>query len=162
MTTFPDLTQSEKIISTDGTRTVTIPDGTTSVLVEGPDPRFGMQAPRLESRVATAPGGLVLTVTSESSVNLADPNDALRLTTLTDMVSVNSRPFTRTYDSDTKTFTNTTPEGRQGTTSIDTQGRVGKEQVAGIETRIKSFSYNRDGYLIAATSINGGNTVTFG
>ena len=62
----------------------------------------------LESRVATAPGGLVLTVTSESSVNLADPNDALRLTTLTDMVSVNSRPFTRTYDADTKTFTNTT------------------------------------------------------
>ncbi len=47
--------------------------------------------------------------------------------------------------------------------TYDAQGRLGSvTQVAGIETRIKSFSYNRDGYLIAATSFNGGYTVTFG
>ncbi len=66
---------------------------------------------------------------TDTSINPADP---LSLTSLTDTVSVNSRQVTRTYDAATRTYTDTTPEGRQTLTTLDTKGRVRKTQLAGV------------------------------
>ena len=46
----PSGARTESLIRTDGSRRVTYPDGTVTNSVEGPDPRFGMQAPILKSR----------------------------------------------------------------------------------------------------------------
>src|SRR5262249_41685266 len=43
--TAPDGTQTETLIGTDGSRKITRADGTVINLLEGPDPRFFMQAP---------------------------------------------------------------------------------------------------------------------
>src|SRR5690606_6705729 len=51
-------------IGRDGRHTVTTPDGTTVEVVEGGDPRFGMQAPLARSLTVRTPAGLTATRTT--------------------------------------------------------------------------------------------------
>ena len=69
----PSGARTESFIRTDGSRRVTYPDGTVANLVEGPDPRFGMQAPILTTvRPSPRPGDL-------SGSHYRDPHgDAVR------------------------------------------------------------------------------------
>jgi YD repeat-containing protein len=112
---------------------------------------------------------LVSITATTRTVNLADPNDPLSLTTQTDTAKVNGRTYTSVYDATSQTFTDTTPAGRQSTATIDTQGRLTRAQRAGllpmsfgydtqgrlasatqgsgIDARTTTFSYNNDGYL---------------
>ncbi|NIQ99730.1 MAG: RHS repeat protein, partial [Gemmatimonadales bacterium] len=69
---------------------------------------------------------------TQRSVSLAEPDNPLSLTTLTDVVSINGRTFTSIYDAASRTFTDTTPGGRQEVTNIDAQSRVVQEQVPGL------------------------------
>ncbi|MCI0528218.1 MAG: hypothetical protein L0Y56_12335, partial [Nitrospira sp.] len=182
MNTFPDGTQSEVLIGTDGSRVTTLPEDMVITGVEGPDPRWGMQAPLAQSLTTTTPGGLMATLTSERMVTLANPDDPLSLATQTDMVGLNGHTYTSTYTGATQSFTNTTPQGRQNTTQIDTLGRIIEEQVPGIDavqytydargrlatitqgtgsnTRAMNFSYNNDGYLDTVTDPVG-RTISF-
>ena len=56
--TFSDDTMTEVIVGTDGSQTITYPDGTVLSIAEGPDPRFGMQAPIQKETIITTPNGL--------------------------------------------------------------------------------------------------------
>jgi RHS repeat-associated protein len=92
---------------------------------------------------------------------------------LSDTFTVNGRSFTSVYNATNRTFTDTTPEGRQSTSTIDILGRILQEQIpniftldythdergrlatvtegTGTETRALSFTYNSDGYLDTIT-----------
>ena len=98
-------------IGTDGSRKTTLADGTDHLL-EGPDPRFSMQAP-LPKSLTTTTGGLTSTLTTQRSVNLANPTDPLSLTSQSDTVQLNGRTFTSVYNAATKTTTNTSASGRK-------------------------------------------------
>src|SRR5207249_3268873 len=77
-TTFPDGTRTRVSIGPDGSHYTSLPDGTLSILVDGPGPRFGMQAP-LPKSVTTTTGGLTSTMITERAVTLADPLNPLSL-----------------------------------------------------------------------------------
>jgi RHS repeat-associated protein len=147
--TFPDNTQVETVFDTDGTSTNTFPDGSTTVMLNGPDPRWGMQSSLPQSLTITTPGGLSNVATAESSVVLTDPYNLLSLSEFHESVSINGRTYTSTYVAATSTFTTFTPVGRQTTSIIDNQGRPLQVQVAGLYPA--SFIYNTRGQLISQT-----------
>lgn len=137
---------TETIIGRDGSSKVTYPDGTVVTTVEGPDPRFGMQAPIIKSMTVTTPGGLKYEMTGERTVELEDPNDALSLLTQTDIVTINGKTHTTVYDATARTFTSTTPMGRQSVTTLDEKRRVVKVEVPGLAPVV--FEYDGRGRLV--------------
>ena len=122
--TSSDGFQTVSVIGTDGSTTITYPDGTILSEIEGPDPRWGMQAPIVKQMTITTPGGLTSSWTDTRTATLTDPADLQSLTTLTDTVTINGRTYTSTYDAAARRFTDTTPEGRQTVTTVDAQGRA--------------------------------------
>lgn len=140
-------------IGTDGSRVTTPPDGTVTTLLEGPDPRFGMQAPLASSLRVATPAGRVSLTTTTRSVTLTDPNNLLSLASLTDTTAINGRTFTSTYDAAQRRFTNTSPLGLQRFTILDTRGRVVQNQISGLEP--DSFTYDAQGRLTTITRSSG-------
>jgi len=116
--------RTEIMIGTDGTQTGVYPDGTHVTLKRGPDPRFGMHAPVLQSLTRTSPGGRTETIASQRTVSLTNVDDPLSLASLTQSVTINGRTFSATYDPSARRVTNTSPEGRQTATGLDARGRV--------------------------------------
>jgi YD repeat-containing protein len=147
--TDPDGLQSVTEIGTDGRRRTTAADGMVTTLTQGPDPRFGIQAPRIHSFEVTTPGGLTATVTGTRTVGLANPLDLLSLTHQTDTITMNGRPFTSIYDAASRTVTSQTPMGRRMVSTLDGLGRVVERRVAGLEP--VRFSYNAVGQLMTVT-----------
>jgi RHS repeat-associated protein len=119
------------LLQTNGTTTLTEPDGTITTRVEGPDPRFGMQAPIPES-LTLRTGGLTASLATTRTATLADAHNPLSLTTLTDTVTLNGRTSQTVYDAASRTFTATSPAGRTAATVIDGQGRPVAAQVSGL------------------------------
>lgn len=130
-----------------------MPDGTVSLLKEGPDPRFGMQSPILESRTETTPSGLEMTVYKSRNVGLADPIDPLSVTTLTETTTRNNATSTRHYAASTRLWTTTSAEGRSGTVKLDAKGRPIASQIAGLESVI--YGYDARGRLVSLTAGKG-------
>ena len=128
----PHGARTEVVRNLDGTQRVTYPDGATLTSTLGPDPRFGMQAPRLVNRVRTLPGGQTETTTTQRTVTLTDPNNLLSLQTLVDTATINGRTFTRSYNAATRTITDTSAEGRTIISVLDAQGRVIRRELVGI------------------------------
>jgi RHS repeat-associated protein len=159
--TFPDGMQTSEQITPNGSRTTILADGTVIALQEGPDPRWGMQAPLPQNQTMTTPGGLVATLATVRTATLADPNNPMTLTSQTDTVSLNGRPYTSVYNVASRTFSETTPAGRQSTIVIDALGRPAQMQVAGLDPT--SFTYDARGRLDSATQGSGAEarTITF-
>ena len=174
--TAADGTRTETQIDTDATQTLTWADGTITQETRHPDPRFGMQAPLVDS-VVTLPNGLSQSITRTQSIDLADPTNLLSLTRLTDTVRINGRTATRVFDATTRTWTVTSPAGRQINAVIDTQGRPTQVRVPGLadltvsydsrgrpssltqgtgaDARTLNRSYNGQGYLQTTTDALG-------
>ncbi|MGJ0428053.1 PKD domain-containing protein [Methylobacter sp.] len=170
--TRSDNTISTTLEKTDGTFVTTETDGTVTTLVQGPDPRFSMLSPITKSLQAST-GGLTANLTGERKVDLADLNNPLSLTKLTESVTLNGHTRTTEYDAASKTFTSTSPAARQTQAVIDSQGRVTQTQVtgllsvshtydpqgrpetiaqgSGVDKRLVSFAYNPQGYLNSVT-----------
>ncbi len=141
---------SETVRGADGITTTTARDGTVTVRRDGPDPRFGMQAPIPAELTVTTPSGLTSTTTTERQVTLADPNDLVTLQAQTDTTTVNGRVYTTDYAAGPpRTIISTTPTGRQTTTTLDDQGRVISEHVPGIEPI--AYTYDTRGRLATVT-----------
>ncbi|WP_437915668.1 DNRLRE domain-containing protein [Sorangium sp. So ce302] len=131
--------------ATTGIGTITAPDGTvTSREVTG-DTRFGMQAPILKRETTTTPLGRTRQVTGARSAMLANPNNPLSLSSLTDMTTINGRPFTQVFNKATNTVVSTSPSGRSMTTTLTPQGRVESVALSGISP--VNFAYYPDGRL---------------
>jgi RHS repeat-associated protein len=167
--TFPNGLQTQQTIGTNDRRTASDSDGATTTLGPGPDPRWGMQAPLTSQFTFSTPGGLSSTRTQSRAVTLNNPNDPLSLNTQTDTFNLNGRNYTSLYTAASRTFTTTSPQARQATFTLDSQGRITQQQFAnlsqanftydaqgrlaseiigtGAEARSDGFSYNSAGHL---------------
>jgi RHS repeat-associated protein len=148
--TLPSGLANEALREINGRTTTLFPDGTTITRVLGPDPRFGMQAPMLQSLTATTPGGLVFQRSASRAVSLSDPANPLTLVSETQTDEVNGRTYTRTYAAATRTYTHSSPEGRVATRVLDAQGRLTRVQFANLtpldityDGRGRLFTYGR-------------------
>ncbi len=151
--TFPDGTQTEAVINTDGSQTVTYPDGTVTIVQYGPDPRWGMQAPLVQDMTISTSGGLQHFEHSGRTVALTDPNDPLSLETMKDTFTSSGRTYSSDYDADQNLITTTSPEGRQTLTYVDNKGRVVETKVPGLEPT--KYSYDPQGRLASIASGSG-------
>jgi RHS repeat-associated protein len=171
--TFADGTQNIATEKADGSTPATFADGSTHTAVNGPDPRFGMQAPLSTSRQVKMPNGLTYAESTSSSAILTEPTNLLSLQTLTETQQVNGRTSTSAYDAATRIFTATSPAGRTHKSTIDPLGRVTHAQVGNLlgfdlaydsrghlsditqgtggDLRALSLSYNPQGYLDTVT-----------
>jgi RHS repeat-associated protein len=165
----PSGARTESLIRTDGSRRITYPDGTVANLVEGPDPRFDMQAPILKSLTVTTPGGITRSRAATRTATLSDPNNPLSLTSQIDTVNINGRTYTSTYAAASRTFTLSTLAGRQRTATLDAKGRLIQATVPGLtpvqrtydnrgredsltqDDRSYALAYNSQGYLSLLT-----------
>src|SRR5262249_26291975 len=120
--TGPDGLSVEQLSRTNGEVTSAGPDGTVSELVIGPDPRWGMQAPFVASLTVTAPSGQVSSFSATKTVSLANASNPLSLLTQSNTFTVNGRTYTTAFNAATRTFNQTTPEGRQAIFIVDGQG----------------------------------------
>jgi RHS repeat-associated protein len=155
--TFPDSTQNQVLNQSNGKETLALRNGTTLVTQQGPDPRFGMQAPLSTSRTFTTPGGRTWSATADRTVNLTDPANPLTLVTQTDTVKINGRTYTRTYDAANRLFTLTTPAKRQYAATLDARGHLIQATVGGL-TPVQ-LTYDSQGRVTTLTQ--GDRTYTF-
>jgi len=172
----PDGLETQTLLGTNGSTKTTAPDGTVTDALDGPDPRFEMQAPITTSSTVTT-GGLTATTSSTATVEPANPTDPLNFTTLTRTATINGRPSTSVYDKATRKTTVTSAAGRKSYSLLDAQGRLIESGVTGLEpimmsydgrgrlsgltqgsganTRTTTFNYNAAGYLQSATDALG-------
>jgi RHS repeat-associated protein len=179
-TTDPTGVQSQVVTGQDGVQTATYPDGTTVAVVLGPDPRWGMQVPFATSVTVTTPGGTTQTTTTQRTATLATPGDVLSLHTSSETVTINGQAFTTAYDAPSRTFTHTSPAGRQARAIVDDRGRPTQAQIGGLNpisyaydsrgrlatttqgagaaSRTTALAYGSDGFLASATDAIGRTT----
>ncbi|MBI2875537.1 MAG: hypothetical protein HYY20_01500, partial [Candidatus Tectomicrobia bacterium] len=143
--TDPSGARTEVILGPDGSRTITLPDGTTTTLAQGPDPRWGMQAFFPSSFSLTTPGGLAASGSTSRSVTLSDPGDPFSLLELTDTLRINGRTYTNTYDATTGKMTFNTPSGRTTTMALGMLGQLIQSEVPGIAPM--QYFYNDKGRI---------------
>jgi RHS repeat-associated protein len=143
--------------SANGQRSRTAPDGSTSSVTLGADPRFGMAAP-VATTTTVANGSLVLTQTSSRQATLLDPADILSLATLSTTTSLNGTIWQTTWTTANRTMVTRSPAGRTFTTTLDAHGRPVSTQVPGLTAT--SMVYDPLGRVQAMSQ--GGRTMTFG
>ena len=178
--TYPDGTVQTKLFKTNGEETTTRADGTIVTVLQGPDPRFGMQAPIPGTARITLPSGLTSTATTTRTAPLSNANDLLSLTILTETTTVNGQPYTNVFDKASLTYTNTSPAGRVTTSRVnnkrrpalstvanlfpvgyayDARGRLSRiEQGIGTHQRTSLIGYNAQGYVDTLTDALNRNT----
>jgi RHS repeat-associated protein len=133
-------------------QTTTMPDGTVSIITEGPDPRFGMLNPRPVTTTLSHPAEWTTTV--ERSAVLSDPTNLLSLTEWSETVTRNGKATTNIYAADDHTWTSTSPTGRTATTVLDALAHPIETQTANLATSILSY----DGHGRLSTLIQGEGT----
>lgn len=127
------------------------PDGMKTIQQLGDDPRFGRAAGFVRNSSITSPAGLKLATIGNRSVSLATTaTDPFSLTSLIDTTAVNGRTYTSKYDAATKTFTDTTPQGRQSKVTIDAKGRAVSQQTAGLFP--VEYTYDARGRVATVTA----------
>jgi RHS repeat-associated protein len=145
--------QSRLFNPLDYLETGTAANGTVTIAQQGPDPRFGMQAPLGVSSTVKTPSGLTATVTQKRTVSLSDPNDPLSLASLIDTISINGKASVLNYNAQTKTWTATSAENRVSSVQINGQGRPLLSTLADIEP--VAYEYDERGRLSAVSQGQG-------
>jgi RHS repeat-associated protein len=148
--TAPDGTQTTITQKTADNQKVTLnierADGTKIRLQQGPEQRFQMQSPLPESLTIATPNELEFTAATARIPELADENDPLSLTKLTETVSINGRTSTSVYEKANNQITTTSAEGRQTVSHLDDNGRLIREQTPGLED--VHYQYDNQGRLL--------------
>ena len=156
--TFADGTSETEVLTSDGTRITTSPDGTVTTLTLGPDPRFGLEAPLPRRLEIETPSGLGATIEASRTAELVAPGQPLQLTSWYDDVVLNGRTTRRSYDPDTRTFSTVTPSGRTGTLTMDAVGRIAATELPPFVPR--TVAYDARGRVTSVTQASGGDVRT--
>jgi RHS repeat-associated protein len=136
---FASGVRTEVLTRSDGTVTITYADGTVVTQQLGPDPRWAMTAPVVVSATTTTPSGVISRVGRNRSVTVADFRDPLSVQTATEVLVVNGRAFTEVFDAVTRTFTTTSPEGRQSVRRLDDKGRLVESRRPGVAPIVVTY-----------------------
>ncbi len=125
--TSPDGAASTTISDYDNTVVTNIlSNGTIISSVSGPDPRFDLQVPQVESYMVKLPSGLAMTVTVSRAAALSDTGNVLSLVSLTNKIAVNNKTNVTIYTASSRSMQVTSPEGRSYTIHFDAKGRMDK------------------------------------
>lgn len=146
--------ETSMVYGSDGSKTVTSPDGATVVRSMKPDPRFGMQAPLTDTMKIIMPSGLTSVFSQTKTVTQMTGNE---ITGLTDSLFTNGKVTVSEYNGNQNVLTTTTPEGRQSFSYTDSLGRIIQSSVPGITPT--NYSYNSDGFLTEVEQ--GGRSTSF-
>jgi RHS repeat-associated protein len=158
VTTDPAGFQATSTVGPDGKNTVSNPDGSTTTITPGADPRFGAQAPFFAALSLNTPGGLTATTSVRRRATLSNPSDPLSLTSRIDSLSLNGQWTVNTYTQSTKQTVETSPEGRQLFGRVDAQGRIVQTRTGGLDS--VSYRYDSRGRMDQVKS--GGRTWSYG
>jgi RHS repeat-associated protein len=148
-----------------GAAVVTDPDGMITTAVSGPDPRFGVSSPVETLRTIVLPSGLTYQQTTKRTVTL---DSAGHVAALKDVVNVNGRTSTTSFDIASRTLTRTSPQGRVSQALFDALGHLVEARPPGLlpldytydrgrpkqitqGTRTWILSYGPDGFVSAVT-----------
>ncbi len=131
--------QTEAIIRPDASTEIKYADGTVLTEVQGPDPRFGMEASLIRDLTISTPDGREYRSTADRTVDPIAAAGPSNLITLTNTVDINGRIHTSVYDNASRSITGATPEGRQAVATLDQQGRLLEIQIAGLEPFILEY-----------------------
>ncbi|MEY4509758.1 MAG: hypothetical protein RLZZ450_1880 [Pseudomonadota bacterium] len=122
------------------TTTTTGPDGSTTTIALGADPRFGMQAAYARSVQLKLPSGLLSEVVRTRQVTLRNPDDPSSLQTLRETTTLKGgSSVDSVFDADAHTNT-ITSFGDKQVVSYDAQGRVA--QVAAPNVLPIAYAYD--------------------
>lgn len=120
LTEFPDHTrQLENRAADQSTQTSSFPNGMTSTIQTGPDPRFDMQVPVTTSAIRKTPSGLTSEIATQRTAKVSDTNNPLSLVAQTDLVTINDFVTTTTFNVATMTATEISAAGRVGSVKYD-------------------------------------------
>lgn len=133
------------IADSEGTETMTYPDGSVVIQETQPDPRFGQLAPIFKRSTLKTPGGLTADLSLARSIELTNPEDPLSLTKFTETADFNGRISTITYDATTRQIAYRSAAGRCSILTLDNRGRVCKSEIPGLEP--VTFDYDGQGRL---------------
>jgi RHS repeat-associated core domain len=128
-----------------GVTSTSSPDGITSSVTEGADPRYNMQAPLPVATTVTTPAGKQMTTT----VARATTMNGASLASQVDTTTINGKAFTSTYNVAAKTITSVSPVGRQTVSTLDSKGRVVKVQTGNLAPT--AYAYDSRGRLVTVT-----------
>ncbi len=134
------------ITAPDGTTRRREPDGTTSVERRGPDPRFGLLAPIVESSTTRSPAGRSTTLVRTRRVTFGAGWTPARLQ---DDVTIDGRRRTWVYAAPSRTLSLRTAAGRRWSWTFDRLGRVRRIRPPGEAPVIRTF--DRRGRLTRTT-----------
>jgi RHS repeat-associated protein len=121
------------------------------------DPRFGMQAPHVRSFELRLPSGLSSTFSLRRRDSLSNPNDPFSLVSQTDSMVSNGKTTVAFYNAITRRHVNTSAEGRETTTTLDSLGRVIVDRIGGLDSIV--LSYDAKGNL--TEHIDGGRVTRY-
>jgi RHS repeat-associated protein len=143
--TGPTGSVNTSTVLANGSRTTTHADGSTTALVFGNDPRWGLAVPVVTKATETLPGGITSTTTFERSF-VPDPTDISKVVSQTKKVTVNGRQSTSVYTASTRTIAVTSPTGQVQTSVFDAENHlVSSAPSAGVTPT--TFTYAADGLL---------------
>lgn len=176
--TAPDGTQTVEVRAPSSANlSRTMSDGTVMQSTQGPDPRFGMQAPVLFSSKTVVPSGLIKNLSISRSASLSDAGNPLSLVEMDETLRLNGRTFQLSYSSADRAYMFTSAAGRQRRTIVDllsrptlqrvpgfadviyaydSRGRIDSvSQGSGADMRSAQFNYGDDGFLASVTDALG-------
>ena len=118
--TAPDGTATTETTAADGSRTVSLPNGTTRILGAVASASWGMTAPLLTPDVAKRPDGVTSTTTMTHLLHEVGGVPFVLSGTVT--TTLNGAATVRTYDPTARTVTSVDPAGRQTEIAFDPNG----------------------------------------
>ncbi len=152
ITTASDGTVSTVSTLYDGRRTTLAADGSTSTMQMVPDPRFGMAAPFVGSWT-TSTGGLTAVGGGTRSVVLGTPGDFLSLQSMVETSTMNGRTSSSNWDAVSLTLVETSPAGRNVTSTYSGDGKLLTTSVPGLASVERQ--YDPRGRLSSVTEGSG-------
>jgi len=158
--TFPDGTANILIYGRSGSQSFTQADGTQVFSQLGPDPRFGMMSPLLESYQKITPNGLIMNYSTARSASLNETNNLLHPEALQSTQTINGVTYTKSFNATENTITRTTPEGREMITVLNDKSRPIEYRFNGLASYY--LDYDDNGRLSQITRGSGDTARDYG
>lgn len=155
----PSGTVSHRVERTDGSKSVTLGDGTVIHTTSLPDDRYGSSVQVPSTATITTPGGRSAVIDTSVEHDEANWWDPFSWNTETSSTSVNGRTSTSVLDKNAKSIESTSSAGRTSSSTFDDDERPLTLNVPGFAQ--VSYSYDANGRMTQASQGSRTSTVTY-